>query len=290
MSKHFSGSSKKTVAKLIILEEYLDIYTKILENNWSAGLWYVDTHAGTGRTAINETTTVDGSAIRAIEQYGEQFEGFYFYELNPDHFTKLHETLSDRFGFEFDVYPTEIPGEDFTVARCDPANIIILQADSNEGVQFLAENSDEDRHWFTFIDPKGLTAKKATLDRLLERGNMDVLINYQTSGILRAAAEGAEHAHDAVTSQLGDEDWPNAGTSKEYVAEYEDRLGDGTDYDTVSSSMVPPNGDERYRFDLVFASANGTAVDLMEDRMQQDSLWEKVEQEINPGQSGLDDF
>lgn len=290
MSEHFTGSSKKTVAKLIILEEYLDIYTKILGNNWPAGLWYVDTHAGTGRTDINETTTVDGSAIRAIDNYGDEFEGFYFYELNHDHFNKLHETLSDRFGFEFDVYPSKIPGEDFMVARCDPANILILQTDSNEGVQFLAEKSNDDRHWFTFIDPKGLTAKKETIDRLLDRGKMDVLINYQTQGVLRAAAEGAEHAHDAVTQQMGDDDWPNAGTPDEYVEGYEHRLGDGTGYDTVSESMVHPTGDQRHRFDLVFASKYGKAVELMEGRMQQDSLWEKVEQEINPGQSGLGDF
>ena len=54
MCEHFSGGDLKTAAKLVILEEYLDVYTTILDSNWDDDLWYVDTHAGTGKTHMLE--------------------------------------------------------------------------------------------------------------------------------------------------------------------------------------------------------------------------------------------
>lgn len=290
MTNHFDGGSKKTIAKLIILQEYLDIYTDILGSKWPKGLWYVDTHAGSGRTIIDDTTTVDGSAIRSIENCRDSFDAFYFYELSLERFHTLHETLAETFDLDFEIRETKAPGEDFMVARTYDPDIVIMQLDSNEGVQFLADVSDDQRHWFTFVDPKGLTAKRETLDQLLRRGNMDVLINYQTTGVLRAAADGASQAHDAVTRTMGDNDWPNAASPAEYVGEYETRLGDGTGFMTTSEPMVPPRGEEKYRFDLVFASAEEIAIEKMEGRMQQDNLWEKVKDEYDPDQSGLGDF
>ncbi|MFB6103340.1 MAG: hypothetical protein ABEJ73_12360, partial [Haloplanus sp.] len=84
MTEHFSGGSLKTAAKLVILEEYLDAYTTIMDANWENEVWYVDTHAGTGRTVIDEYgTTIDGSAIRAIENYQDSFDGLYVFTPRP---------------------------------------------------------------------------------------------------------------------------------------------------------------------------------------------------------------
>ncbi len=44
MSNHFSGGDLKTAAKLVILEEYLDVYTTILDSNWEWAVYGMLTH------------------------------------------------------------------------------------------------------------------------------------------------------------------------------------------------------------------------------------------------------
>lgn len=139
-SRHFSGGNLKTAAKLKILEWYLKEYVNIMEKNWSE-YWYVDTHAGTGKTLCSNGKLIDGSAIRALDAHADKFKRFYFYELDPDHFTTLYETLAERFGYEFEVSEAEPEDADFDVARCYNPYIRIMNLDSNRGVQFLSEYS-----------------------------------------------------------------------------------------------------------------------------------------------------
>ncbi|MFC7216253.1 three-Cys-motif partner protein TcmP [Saliphagus sp. GCM10025334] len=288
MTDHFDGGDLKTSAKLVILEEYLDVYTTIMDSNWRQDKWYVDTHSGTGRTVIDDNgVTIDGSAIIALENHQDSFDRFYFYELSEAHFHKLHETISDRLGLEFDVSPAGVEGEDFLVARCDDPYIRVMQMDSNRGVSFLADVNTSS-HWFTFVDPKGLTAKKSTLDTLIGRSNMDILINYQTTGVLRSAAEGAEHAHGAVERTMGDSDWPNAASADEYVNLYKEKLEENPEIRPVKTKALVSPHDARHRFDLAFTCENKTARGIMEDIMNQERLWEKANERI--GQSGLGSF
>lgn len=289
-SSHFPGGSQKTAAKLVILDECLDIYTTIMDANWKKERWYVDTHAGTGRTIVTDSgQLIDGSAILAIEKYSESFERFYFYELKPDNFQLLHETLAERFGIEFEVRPTLVDGEDFMVARHygDP-KIVIMQLDSNDGVSFLAEKADPHKHWFVFMDPKGLTAKKETLDTLIDRGNCDILITYQTSGVMRSAAEGAEHAHDAVTRTLGDDGWETGGDDDDYVRQFKEKLEENDEIDRVVTKELVSRSDKRHRFDLVFACQNARVTGIVEEIMTQDGLWEKAAEKM--GDTTLDRF
>jgi 23S rRNA A2030 N6-methylase RlmJ len=79
-----------------------------MDTNWSGEKWYIDTHAGTGYTTINDRTTIDGSAIIAFDNYVDSFDKFYFYELNEESFHTLHEALSERFGCDFDVSPARL--------------------------------------------------------------------------------------------------------------------------------------------------------------------------------------
>lgn len=292
MTEHFDGGDLKTAAKLVILEEYLDVYTTIIDANWRGEKWYVDTHAGTGRTVIDDTgVIIDGSAIIAIENHSDSFDRFYLYELDPDHFDKLVDTLEERFGLEFDVGPVRVDDEDadFRVARCDDPYIRIMEMDSNDGVRFLANHANDSHHWFTFVDPKGLTAKRSTLDTLIERSNVDILINYQTTGVMRSAAEGAEHAHGAVTRTLGDEDWPNAGSRDDFVEVYREKLEENESISPVKTKKLESPHDRRVRFDLVFACKNSEVRRIMkEEIMDQERLWEKANEKI--GQSGLGAF
>ncbi len=298
MPEHFSGGSDKTIGKLIILEEYLDVYTTIMQSHWDSELWYVDTHAGTGKTTIDEYgVIIDGSALRAVAQYQDQFDGYYFYEIDQERFTTLHETLADEVaGVEFEVYEKDPDHrEAFDVAYCDDPQIAVIRMDSNEGASWLAENSDDGRHWFTFVDPKGLTAKRETIDTLIDRQFIDILITYQTTGILRSAAEGAEHAHQAVTRTIGDADWPHAATPDEYVEEYKQRIRRDSSFSIESKPMLSEH-DRSVRFDLVFASRNDEACRIMkEEIMEQSRLLDKITEEIEEArvsqeQSGLSDF
>lgn len=286
MPGHFSGASQKTAAKLVVLEEALDIYTKIILSNWDVSPWYIDTHAGTGKTSINDNITIDGSAIIALENHAEDFERFYFYELNTDHFHLLHETLSDRFGYEFEVSPVGVDGYDFLVARHDDPYIRILNQDSNDGAQFLTEHTNSDSHWFVFIDPKGLTARRDTLDALIQRGNVDVLLNYQSEGAMRSAA--AEHAENAVTRQHGDDDWPDAGTPDEYVEAYKSKLEQNEEVAPIISEPFEDLQGNGMRFDLIFACQNSKVTEIIHGRMTQEDLWKKANKRT--GQPGLGDF
>jgi hypothetical protein len=104
---------------------------------------------------------------------------------------------------------------------------------------------------------------------------------------MRSAAEGAEHAHGAVTRTLGDDEWPKGAGKDEYVQLYVNKLEENTDFTVINRAMESPRN-RRVRFDLVFASSNRTAVEIMTDIMNQDDLWDKANDEL--GQSGLGDF
>lgn len=290
MTEHFSGGSQKTAAKLVILDECLDVYTTIMDANWHKERWYVDTHAGTGRTELDDTGhVIDGSTILALDQYADSFDAFYFYELDSDNFHKLHETLTDRFGLDFEVRETLVDDEDFMVARHDgDPKVVIMQLDSNDGVSFLAQKADPQKHWFTFVDPKGLTAKKDTLDTLIDRGNCDILITYQTRGVMRSAAEGADHAHGAVSRTLGDDDWPTDGDDDDYIRLFKEKLEENDEISRIVTKKLVSQFDKRNRFDLVFACQNEKVTDIVEEIMTQDVLWEKAAKRM--GETNLSQF
>lgn len=283
MASHFTGGDVKTPAKLKMLDWYLDRYVPIMENNWSA-YWYIDTHAGTGMTECDGGILIDGSTVRVLDQYADNFDKFYFYELSEPHFHTLHETLTERFGYDFDVSETEVPGEDFLVARHEDPYIRIMQMDFNEGVTFLANVADGNPHWFTFIDPKGLTVRRETLDNLIQRGHMDILINYQTTGVMRNAAEEATHGHDSVTWTIGDSDWPVDGSADDFVNEFVDRLEQNEDWEVLSKKLEDPLRSS-YRFDMVFACASSVGCRIMQGVMDRDDLWDAAYDEL--GQAGL---
>jgi three-Cys-motif partner protein len=285
MVDHFEGGDIKTAAKLAVLDDYLKPYIDIIKSNFGE-CWYIDTHAGTGKTYVNDNSLINGSAIRAIRGYAEDFDGFYLYEFDPDHFEKLHTTLAEEFGIDFDVRPVKDEDSDFLIARCDDPQIRIMNADSNEGVQWLSRKSSRSRHWFAFVDPQGLTVQKETLDSLIDRGNVDILLNYQTTGVMRNAADGAP-GHSAVEDTMGDRDWNIGMSSEEAVREMEGRLRERGNYDVTSKKCVSPR-DPGYRFDLIFSCANETAISIMDDILECEEFWSKAYDEI--GQTGLETF
>lgn len=288
MPGHFTGGTHKTAAKLKILDWYLEKYVDVINGGWDRQPWYVDTHSGSGKTKLENGSHVDGSALRVLDNHVDDFGRFYFYELNPDRFALLQETLSEQLGCEFDTSKVDVEGSDFPVARCEDPYIRIMQTDSNQGAEFLAKNASSAPHWFVFVDPKGLTARKSTLDTLISRGNMDILINYQTTGVFRNASENAD-GYEAVNRTMGDDEWEVDGDEADYVDAFKARLEEHRDWAPVlTKPLENKRGGRNYRFDLVFASAHETAREIMEYVMDRDDLWEKAVDEY--GQSGLTRF
>lgn len=117
---------------------------------------------------------------------------------------------------------------------------------------------------------------------------MDILINYQTTGVMRNAVEGAEHGHDAVTRTLGDSEWPSDGTEDDYVSQIKERLERNEEWTVQTKNMTDPN-DSTYRFDLVFAAEKDVAHKIMGYIMnERDDLWELASEEL--GQIGFSQF
>jgi len=289
MSSHFEGADLKTAAKLTVLEKYLDGYTTVMDKHWGE-TWYVDTHAGSGKTRTDRGVLLDGGAIRAIRNHSNSFDAFYLYEVDPDHFELLCETIENEFGFDMRIGETAIPDRSFRRARHDPVDgpkVLALELDSNEGVRQLAEWADDSPHWFVFVDPAGLTVQRKTLDSLISRGNADILVNYQTDGVLRNATENS--GYRAVERQHGDDSWRECDSPQDYVDAYCDALESHEELETETKDMTAPAlYDNRYRFDLVFAAKHPVARNIITDIWNNDDLWKEANQDL--GSTSLDQF
>ena len=287
-NEYYSGGGEKTVAKTVILDKYLWAYLSIMEKHWGGEKWYVDTHAGTGFT--NEMgVNIPGSTLRALNH---NFDRYYFYEKDPDHFDTLVETLEQETGESFHI--GTIGNRDDRSAFCEDPRISVANMDCNEGVKFLTRNSGSSSHWFTFVDPEKFSVERELMESLRRRGNMDILFNFQTTAFFRNAGENAEHSHDKVATNLGDH-FPIDGTPDDYVNFYKEDVFENFGWKSKSRKMIS-EGSNEWRYDLIFASQNETAVGIMDDIFDSD-LKNDVTEEINDwrdsseiDQSGLNTF
>lgn len=274
MPDYYSGGGEKTIAKLVILDKYLDAYMNIMgkEKNWSGEKWYVDTHSGTGYTSEFDVP-IPGSTLRGLDH---GFDRYYFYEKSREHFRILRDTLADRLDVSFEM--SSLNGSSTEYAMCDDPRIMIYNMDCNEGVKWLVNNSRQNSHWFTFIDPQQLTVERKLLEELMSRGNMDILYNFQTTGFTRAGAEDAEHGHEKVELNVGD-DFPADASEDRWVEWAKETIFGPTEFDTTSRKMIS-EGDSSWRYDLIFASANGTAEKIMDDIMSGSKIKDDIQEEI----------
>lgn len=272
MGTAFQGSTYKSAAKVTILNEYADIYTDILGSKWPEDLWYIETHAGTGVIDTGKGE-IDGSTITMLSNYADDFDRFYFYEEKPAHFKEVVDRLEGRFGWSFDVGPAKPSDADFEVARLDDPYIRIMNVDCNNGAPFLTEHSYTQRHWLVFIDQAGPTVNMETVDAFLDRGNLDLLVTFPTTGIHRSAA--SEHSKHVVDDHYGGE-WTEDADLEERVDEFVALIEKRPEYRPVIERPLQWRHTHQSRFDLIFASTSPTAREKARDRMQQDDIWEKA--------------
>lgn len=285
---YYSGGGEKTVAKTVILDKYLKSYLSIMKKHWGGEKWYVDTHAGTGFT--NEMgVNIPGSTLRALDH---DFDRYYFYEKEEDHFDLLIETLEQETEASF-LHGT-VSGGDDRRAYCNDPRISVVNMDCNKGVRFLTRHSNSNSHWFTFVDPEKFSVERELMENLCNRGNMDILFNFQTTAFFRNAGDNAEHSHDKVATNLGD-NFPVDGSHDELVNFYKKDVFEELGWKSESRKMVS-EGSNEWRYDLIFASQNETAVGIIEDIFNSD-LKNDVTNEIRDwrdkssvDQSGLSTF
>lgn len=255
--EYYSGGGEKTIAKTVILDKYLGAYLAIMKKNWRDEKWYVDTHAGTGFTR-ELGVNIPGSALRAL---GHDFDRFYLYEKDPDRFETLVDTLDDN--TDASLSRGEVKDTGDPMASSDDPCVRVFNMDCNEGVKWLVDKARSNVHWFTFVDPEKLTLERELIDELCARENMDILLNFQTSAFHRNARDSAGHSLEKVALNLG-EDFPMEGTPDEYVEWYEQEVFGEIGWKSASRPMVS-EGDNAWRYDLIFASKNGTALGIIED-------------------------
>lgn len=288
MANSYSGD--KSIAKLVILEKYMGAYKNIMRKHWNSDLWYVDTHAGTGVTELSDyRLNIKGSPIRALDF---DFDAYYLYELNEEHWESLCGAIEDHLGVSLN-YGTIESGQKYAIRDSDP-RILVFNMDSNEGVDWLIRQGDNSKHWFTFVDPEGFSVEWDLLQKLITRGYTDILYNFQTEGFVRNSSEGAEHAHDALESALGD-DVPKGKSMDYYVEWFREQQIEPLGYHTASRKMTSI-GSSEWRYDLIFASGNETAVDnVMSDIMANEgrlraSIVEEIESTRNRANNPQEPF
>ncbi|MFB6187092.1 MAG: hypothetical protein ABEI86_09535, partial [Halobacteriaceae archaeon] len=150
-------------------------------------------------------------------------------------------------------------------------------------------------HWFTFVDPGRLEVSQDTLDTLTERGNMDILINFHSTGVKRASA--SSHSRDSAERYMGTSKLQNGKLSEDEYAElYCERVGQSEpDWTVDSTAMIDPHNDS-YRFDMVFATiAEETAMKVMQDIWNKEGFWNEARRFLEKyregsSQSGIGDF
>lgn len=260
MTNSYSGD--KSIAKLVILEKYLSAYKNIMDSNWDSDLWYVDTHAGTGVTELPDyRLNIEGSPIRA---FNFDFDAYYLYEIDENHWRSLCDAIEDQLDITFD-YGTIDSGQQYAIKEEDP-RILVFNMDSNSGVDWLIRKGNKSKHWFTFVDPEGLSVEWDLLQKLINRGYTDILYNFQTEGVVRNSSEDADHAHEALEKSLG-KNVPKGKSMDYYVKWFREEQIESLGYHTASRRMTSTGGSE-WRYDLIFTSGNNTAVDnVMSDIM-----------------------
>jgi len=283
---HYSGGGEKTIVKSVILRKYLGAYLTVMKDNWDGQKWYVDTHAGTGFSAELDVE-IPGSALRAMER---DFDRFYFYEYDDDHFDTLVKTLNTETNADLTEGQIRTTSGTKRMAYCEDPYIRVINMDCNEGVSWLAKKANSNAHWFTFVDPEGFSVERQLMQTLRERGNMDILFNFQTEGYYRNTRANASGNKRAVAN-LG-KDIPDDPSKDELVKWYEETMFRDHGWNAAARSMTS-EGSNDWRYDLIFASENTTAVKIILDIYGSDlkndvtDLINEARAERSSGQAGL---
>lgn len=165
--------------------------------------------------------------------------------------------------------------------------------DCNDGVEWLINNRDDSNsHWFTFVDPEGFSVQRELMEQLRDRGQMDILFNFQTTRYRRNSDENADGIESAIRN-LG-ENFPRNASEDELVKWYEDSVFRDHGWKAKARTMISECSD--WRYDLIFASKKDLAMGIINDIYDSDlknDVTEAVEEARKvrgSGQAGFASF
>jgi three-Cys-motif partner protein len=165
-----------TVAKLLVLGYWVDVYTKIMSKQIELkhfdSMHYIDLLAGSGictiqREGRSELDLVAGSAIVAATYCYQPFTDYVLVEQKPENLNALKERMN--------VLADRITG---------------IQGDCNECIDKIVGMLTARSRYLAFIDNEGADAKWPTVHSLMQRTG-DIWITLQTSEIRRTVQSNA---------------------------------------------------------------------------------------------------
>jgi three-Cys-motif partner protein len=150
--------------------------------------YYIDLQAGSGKNAVGDQILLGSPLLALTAAYPATH--FWFNDYDTVTKTALEQRVATS------------PIHD---------RVEIFQGDVNQVVtQVCAEINARDRRESSlnigFLDPEGLELQWATVEQLARIARMDLIINFSTSGIVRALGKGYEQS---VDSFFGTGEWRN---------------------------------------------------------------------------------
>ncbi|MGA2681859.1 MAG: three-Cys-motif partner protein TcmP [Candidatus Bathyarchaeia archaeon] len=244
----FNKGHERTVAKLLLLGQWADLYSKIINKNFQSHNYrFVDLLAGAGKTRIEE---VKGKLIK-----GSVFAVDTFAEMYP--FSKYVLVENNREKNEALKIRTSVFGE-----KCE-----ILKKDCNLVAEEIFANYPY--HNLVFIDNEGFDAEWKTLETVM-KAKADIIINYPTAMFRRVPSVSEEK----LNRFFGDESWRIAKYARKQSLEiYMEKLKKAYEkikYETTGRHMPAyvnniRLGNDTYFYDIILVSKQGPYTHYWED-------------------------
>jgi len=229
-----------TIKKLVIYKYYIDIYTKIIKENYT-NFYYFDLFAGSGvvKVKLGSGNKVDlyGSALISVLKPRPEykFKKYIFIENNEDRVNTL-EMLLNKIKNSYGNYKDL----DYEVIRDDMNNI-------NRYINFF----DECDHALVVVDPEGLEPNWSTISKILTKKRVDMLFTFMTDGIQRVLGKAMNNQADKNTLMrfLG-KDINNITNIGEFEDEY---IGQFKSLNYTAIKTIEASS-ERFGYDIIVAT------------------------------------
>ncbi len=176
-----------TKEKITIIDDYLNFYTTALKNQ-KVKLVYIDAFAGSGKADIKDGTSVDGSAIKAL-QYA--FDHYYFIEIDKDRLDSLQRIITERF-------PDKA------------SKITIINDNCNQSLIDVLNQLTPYHRGVMFLDPYALELDWSLLESASKTGILDVWYLFPVNALARNLPHDkqiTESASKKIDRILGTHEW-----------------------------------------------------------------------------------
>lgn len=218
------------VTKLVALNYYLTMYTRIIKNNFSGKMRYLDLMSGTGLCRIRQTEhVIAGSALIAAHTK-IPFDDHIFVDKNK----KSIQDLERRMDYTGRAYQT-------------------IHDDCNKCIENIVSEFEDGDHYLAFIDNLGLDVNWKAIETLLEYDG-DLIINFQTNGVERVRGRARKSVGDreTLTRFYGCDVWENCDSGAELLGSYMGLIQGVSNRKNIVPIHVQGVGG--FRYDLLLAT------------------------------------